>query len=276
MGHCSCVLRGVHPSGCLNEAMAAPGKRAMSVASSRPFASRRHSLPTFSPPGSFAVALSGARRFLNRGEEHMMKTRFALARPLRSLLAAALLPTTLTIAPLAIAGDKVVLLTSWYAQAEQGGFYQALADGLYEKEGLDVSIRMGGPQVNGMQLLVSKQADFIVNYDLQILKSVEQGLPVVAVAAPFQGDPQGLMTHADVSGLDGLGGKPVLVSTSGQQTWWPWLKGKYQLADNQARPYTFNLQPFLADPQTTQQAYASSELFQAIKAGVTPNASQLS
>ncbi len=73
--------------------------------------------------------------FLNRGEEHMMKTRFALARPLRSLLAAALLPTTLTIAPLAIAGDKVVLLTSWYAQAEQGGFYQALADGLYEKEG---------------------------------------------------------------------------------------------------------------------------------------------
>ncbi len=201
----------------------------------------------------------------------MMKTRFALARPLRSLLAAALLPTTLTIAPLAIAGDKVVLLTSWYAQAEQGGFYQALADGLYEKEGLDVSIRMGGPQVNGMQLLVSKQADFIVNYDLQILKSVEQGLPVVAVAAPFQGDPQGLMTHADVSGLDALGGKPVLVSTSGQQTWWPWLKGKYQLADNQARPYTFNLQPFLADPQTTQQAYASSELFQAIKAGVTPN-----
>lgn len=79
------------------------------------------------------------------------------------------------------------------------------------------------------------------------------------------------MTHADVSGLDALGGKPVLVSTSGQQTWWPWLKGKYQLADNQARPYTFNLQPFLADPQTTQQAYASSELFQAIKAGVTPN-----
>lgn len=182
--------------------------------------------------------------FLNRGEEHMMKTRFALARPLRSLLAAALLPTTLVIAPLAIAGDKVVLLTSWYAQAEQGGFYQALADGLYEKEGLDVSIRMGGPQVNGMQLLVSKQADFIVNYDLQILKSVEQGLPVVAVAAPFQGDPQGLMTHADVSGLDGLGGKPVLVSTSGQQTWWSWLKGKYQLADSQARPYTSTCNPF--------------------------------
>lgn len=198
-----------------------------------------------------------------------MKNRFGLTRPLRSLLTG--LGALLAGAPMAMAGDKVVLLTSWYAQAEQGGFYQALAEGLYQREGLDVTIRMGGPQVNGMQLLVSKQADFIVNYDLQILKSVEQGLPVVAVAAPFQGDPQGLMTHADISGLDRLQDKQVLVSTSGQQTWWPWLKGKYQLKDNQARPYTFNLQPFLAGPDTTQQAYASSELFQAIKAGQKPN-----
>jgi NitT/TauT family transport system substrate-binding protein len=198
-----------------------------------------------------------------------MKNRFGLTQPLRSLLAG--LGVLLAGAPPAMAGDQVVLLTSWYAQAEQGGFYQALAEGLYEKEGLEVTIRMGGPQVNGMQLLVSRQADFIVNYDLQILKSVEQGLPVVAVAAPFQGDPQGLMTHADVSGLDGLNNKQVLVSTSGQQTWWPWLKGKYQLQDSQARPYTFNLQPFLAGADTTQQAYASSELFQAIKAGQQPN-----
>lgn len=198
-----------------------------------------------------------------------MKNRFGLTQPLRSLLAG--LGVLLVGAPAAMAGDQVVLLTSWYAQAEHGGFYQALAEGLYEKEGLEVTIRMGGPQVNGMQLLVSRQADFIVNYDLQILKSVEQGLPVVAVAAPFQGDPQGLMTHADVSGLDGLNNKQVLVSTSGQQTWWPWLKGKYQLQDSQARPYTFNLQPFLAGADTTQQAYASSELFQAIKAGQQPN-----
>ncbi|CAH0204570.1 hypothetical protein SRABI89_01832 [Pseudomonas koreensis] len=200
-----------------------------------------------------------------------MKIRFALGQPLRSLLAMALVPAALIASPLALANDKVVLLTSWYAQAEQGGFYQALADGLYEKEGLDVTIRMGGPQVNGMQLLLNKQADFIVNYDLQILKSVEQGLPVVAVAAPFQGDPQGLLTHADVSGLDALQNKQVLVSTSGQQTWWPWLKEKYQLKDSQARPYTFNLQPFLANANTTQQAYASSELFQALKAGEKAN-----
>lgn len=169
------------------------------------------------------------------------------------------------------ANDKVVLLTSWYAQAEHGGFYQAVAEGLYAEEGLDVTIRMGGPQVNGMQLLLNKQADVIVNYDLQVLKSREQGLPVVAIGAAFQGDPQGMLTHADVKGLDGLGEKKVLVSTSGQTTWWPWLKSQYGLTDSQARPYTFNLQPFFADANTAQQGYASSELFQALKAGKQVN-----
>ncbi len=174
-------------------------------------------------------------------------------------------------APLAQAADKVVLLTSWYAQAEHGGFYQALATGLYEAEGLDVTIRMGGPQVNGMQLLLNRQADVIASYDLQVLKSVEAGMPVVAIGAAFQGDPQGMLTHADVKSLDQLKDKTVLVSTSGQTTWWPWLKAKYGLSDAQARPYTFNLQPFFANPAAAQQAYASSELLQATKAGIKPN-----
>jgi NitT/TauT family transport system substrate-binding protein len=201
-----------------------------------------------------------------------MKSRIALgssASTLRRLLPATLLG--LLAAPLAQAADKLVLLTSWYAQAEHGGFYQALATGLYQEQGLEVSIRMGGPQVNGMQLLLNRQADVIVNYDLQVLKSIEQGLPVKAIAAAFQGDPQGMLTHADVSGLDALAGKTVLVSTSGQTTWWPWLKQQYGLSDAQARPYTFNLQPFFNNPQAVQQAYASSELFQATQAGKQPN-----
>ena len=53
------------------------------------------------------------------------------------------------------AADKVTFLTSWFAQAEHGGFYQAKATGLYEKAGLDVTIKMGGPQVNGSQLLLA-------------------------------------------------------------------------------------------------------------------------
>ena len=167
------------------------------------------------------------------------------------------------------AADKVTFLTSWYAQAEHGGFYQALAKGIYQKHGLDVTIKMGGPQVNGMQLLTSDQADFMMGYDLQVLKSLEQGLPVTTIAASFQTDLQGMLTHDDVKSLaDVKNGKTVLVATSGRTTWWPWMKAKYGLTDAQSRPYTFNLQPFMADTNLVQQAYPSSEPFQAMKAGV--------
>ena len=98
----------------------------------------------------------------------------------------------------ASATDKVTFLTSWFAQAEHGGFYQAKATGLYEKAGLDVTIKMGGPQVNGMQLLLAGETDFMMGYDLQVLKAIEQGLPVTTVGTSFQFDLQGMMTHDDV------------------------------------------------------------------------------
>lgn len=90
----------------------------------------------------------------------------------------------------ALAQDKLTFLTSWYAQAEHGGFYQAVATGLYKKHGLDVTIKMGGPQVNGLQLLMAGQADVIMGYDFQALKAIEQGMPVVTVATSFQRDLQ--------------------------------------------------------------------------------------
>jgi len=169
------------------------------------------------------------------------------------------------------AEEKIVLLTSWYAQAEQGGYYQAQATGIYKKYGLEVDIRSGGPQVNGMQLLLSKRADVIIGYDQQLLEGIQRGFQAKAIAAPFQYDPQGLLTHTDVASLEGLKGKTILVSSSGQATWWPWLKGQYQLNDAQARPYTFNIQPFVADDNVAQQAYVSSEVFQVQKAGVKSN-----
>ena len=118
------------------------------------------------------------------------------------------------------AADSVTVLTSWYAQAEHGGFYQALATGLYKQAGLDVTIKMGGPQVNGMQLLVGGQADFILGYDFQVLSSVEAGIPVTTVAASFQFDPQGMLVHDDVKNLADLKGKTILVAGAGRTSWW--------------------------------------------------------
>jgi NitT/TauT family transport system substrate-binding protein len=168
----------------------------------------------------------------------------------------------------ASAADKVTFLTSWYAQAEHGGFYQAKAAGLYEKENLDVTIRMGGPQVNGLQLLLAGEADVMMGYDFQVLTSLSKGLPVITVAASFQKDLQGLMTHDHVKGLDDLKDKTILVATPGRSSWWPWLRRKYGYSDAQTQAYTFNLQPFFADKNIVQQSYPSSEPFQAMQKGV--------
>jgi NitT/TauT family transport system substrate-binding protein len=181
---------------------------------------------------------------------------------LGGLAAAALLSTT------AVAAEKVTFLTSWFAQAEHGGFYQAKAIGLYEKAGIDVTIKMGGPQVNGMQLLLAGETDVMMGYDLQVLKALEQGFPVTTIATSFQHDLQGMMTHDDVESLAGLKDKTILVATSGRTTWWPWLKARYKYTEEQAKPYTFNLQPFFADKNVAQQAYPSSEPFQAKQQGM--------
>ncbi len=163
------------------------------------------------------------------------------------------------------AADKVTFLTSWYAQAEHGGFYQAKATGLYEKEGLDVTIKMGGPQVNGMQLLLGGEADVMMGYDFQVLSGLAKGLPVITIATSFQKDLQGMMTHDNVKDLGDLKDKTILIATSGRTTWWPWLKHRFGYTDAQTQPYTFNLQPFFASNNVAQQAYPSSEPFQAMQ-----------
>ena len=189
-------------------------------------------------------------------------------RAMRSMAIATALALPLLHSLPAMAQDKLTFLTSWYAQAEHGGFYQAVARGIYKKHGLDVTVRMGGPQVNGLQLLTAGQADFIMGYDFQALKAIEQGIPVVTVGTSFQRDLQGMLTHEDIPNLAGLKGRTILIATSGRTTWWPWLKAKYGYTDDQVRAYTFNLQPFFADRKLAQQGYLSSEPFQAERAGV--------
>lgn len=166
------------------------------------------------------------------------------------------------------AADKVTFLTSWYAQAEHGGFYQAKATGLYEKAGLDVTIKMGGPQVNGLQLLLAGEADVMMGYDFQVLNSIAKGIPVITIAASFQKDLQGIMAHEHVKGLADLKDKTILVATPGRTSWWPWMRRKYGLTDAQTQAYTFNLQPFFNDKNIVQQSYPSSEPFQAMQKGV--------
>lgn len=168
------------------------------------------------------------------------------------------------------AQERVVFATDWLAQAEHGGFYQALAEGTYKKVGLDVTIRMGGPQVNGLQLLAAGQLDVAMADGLQVLSAIEQDVPVTAIAATFQKNPTVLIAHPGVARIEDLKGKPIAISAAANTTYWPWLKQKYAFTDAQKRPYGFSVQPFLADPALSQQGFATSEPFSIEKAGIKP------
>lgn len=174
-------------------------------------------------------------------------------------LAAGLLLAALPVVP-AWAQERLSFMTNWYAQAEHGGFYQAQAKGLYRAAGLDVTLRAGGPQTNGMQLLAAGQIDCFMGYDVQTMKAWEQGIPAVTVAAAFQKDAAVLIAHPGVvDRLEDLKGKTLLIGAASHQSFWPWLRATYGLQDRQLRPYTFNIQPFLANRNVVQQGYFSSE-----------------
>jgi NitT/TauT family transport system substrate-binding protein len=192
--------------------------------------------------------------------------------PVVSLSRAAAVALALGAMAPAHADEKFVYVTNWFAQAEHGGFYQAVATGLYKKAGLDATIKMGGPQVNIFQLMAAGQADCVMgSSDLQIMQNREGGLPVMTVAAVMQKDPQVLIAHEDVKTFEQLKGKTILIAASANQGYWPWVKAKFGLTDAQTRPYTFNIQPFVADKNTVQQGYITSEPYAIQKAGVKAN-----
>jgi len=171
------------------------------------------------------------------------------------------------------AQDKATFGTNWKAQAEHGGFYQAVAAGIYKKYGLDVTIRMGGPQVNHPQLLAAGAIDFNMgSSSFSALNYAKSDIPMVTVAAIFQKDPQVLIAHPGQGNdtLAAMKGKPILVGAGARATYWNFLKARFGFTDDQIRPYTFSMAPFLADKSVIQQGYLTSEPYQIEKAGIKP------
>jgi NitT/TauT family transport system substrate-binding protein len=158
--------------------------------------------------------------------------------------------------------DKVRFGTNWVAEAEHGGFYQALADGTYRKYGLDVTIVPGGPQVNNRILLPVGKIDFFLSANLlQAFDAVAQDIPTISVAALFQKDPQVLLAHPDqgIERFEDLKKLTLFISSEGRATYFQWMKSEFGFRDEQVKPYTFNPQPFLADKKSAMQGYVTSE-----------------
>jgi NitT/TauT family transport system substrate-binding protein len=202
-----------------------------------------------------------------------MTTRGLSRRRTAALLAGAAATSCVTVkSSRAQALDKLVYQTGWRAQPQHGGIYQAIASGLYQRHGLEVEVRHAGPQLDINTLLLAGRVDFIESNLFGALNYARESLPGIAVAAIFQKDERVLLAHPGVGNdsLPALKGKPILVSTAGRQSFWQWLKAKYGYTDDQARPYTFSLAPFLADRNMCTQGFVTTEPLALRAAGVDP------
>jgi NitT/TauT family transport system substrate-binding protein len=165
--------------------------------------------------------------------------------------------------------DKVSFGTNWVAEAEHGGFFQAVADGTYQKYGLDVTIVPGGPNENNRMLLIAGRIDFFMAANtLMSFDAVANNVPVVTVAAIFQKDPQVLLTHPEskITKLEELKPLTLFVSKEGISSYFQWLKSEYGFSEDRVKPYTFNPQPFVADKHSAMQGYVTSEPYAIEKA----------
>jgi NitT/TauT family transport system substrate-binding protein len=176
----------------------------------------------------------------------------------------------LVLAALALGGgvaradDHINFGTDWLAEAEYGGYYQAVAAGIYKKHGLEVAIHQGGPSVNQTQLLLAGRLDVnIASNSFIALNFVKEKIPFKVVASMYQKDPSVLIAHPGQGNdsLAALKGKPIMISADTRAGWWNFLRAKFGYSDSQIRPYNFNLQPFLADKSAIQQGFLGSEPF---------------
>ena len=202
-----------------------------------------------------------------------MGTRYRMQR--RSLLAGG---TAFALVPVSGARvsaqslDRVVFQTDWRAQAEHGGYYQAVAKGIYRKHGIECDLRQGGPQQNPAQMLVGGRADMIMSNPFQALNYARDNMPFLCIAAIFQKDPVILMTHeeAGIDSFEKMRGRPISISAAGRVTHWPFLRSRFGFDDSQIRPKAVSLQPFMVDRNAIYQGFVSSEPFSAIQAGAKP------
>jgi len=161
----------------------------------------------------------------------------------------------------------VRLQLDWYPQPEHGGFFTAQMLGYYKAEGLDVTL-VPLPEYGSVAQLVSTgKAEFGLGASDQLLEWDSNGLPLIAVSATMQHDPQAIMMHKDspVHDFKDLDGRTIAVEPGA--TWLKYITRRYDLKDVREIPSTLSIANFLADPNYVQQIFITSEPFFAQQAG---------
>lgn len=159
------------------------------------------------------------------------------------------------------------LQADWYPQPEHGGFYAALAKGLYKAEGLEVEVLPIGQYTSSFQVVATGRAEFGLGSSDQVIEAVSNDLPVIAVGANMQHDPQGIMVHQDspIRSFADLEGHSVAAQPG--STWFKFLVGKYGFKNVRETPATHSIANFMADRNYIQQIFVTSEPFFVKKAG---------
>lgn len=174
----------------------------------------------------------------------------------------------------AMALDQVTFGTNWVAQAEHGGYYQAVATGIYEAFGLDVDIRPGGPQINHRQMLVAGNIDFLMGgNNSESYNFVVEDLPFLSVATIFQKDPQVWIAHESQGWTtieDLKDASQILISADARTSYYPFMVKLHGFEESQIGPYNYSAAPFLADDGIVMQGYLTSEPFAVAQAGGDP------
>lgn len=156
---------------------------------------------------------------------------------------------------------EVKVLLNWFPEAEDGGIYEALEEGLYKKVGLDVKVIVGGERPHGQIQIASNEVQFYTGDQISLFRAIANGLPNIGVGIILQKPLTAIITHDNVSSLHDLKGKTLLVSEEGMNSYWPWMKSKYRLSDAQVRPYLGSVAPFLMDNNIAQQGYVTLETY---------------
>ncbi|AZN38236.1 ABC transporter substrate-binding protein [Paenibacillus albus] len=161
----------------------------------------------------------------------------------------------------------ITQITNWYAQAEHGGNYTALAKGFYKDAGFDMTITPG-VNVSGTQLLLSGKAQFAMSSSDEVLVARDQGIPVVAILGTFQKSPQSFTYHEGqgIKSIADLNGRKVYVSNG--VTYWEFLKKKFDLSKTTQMKYNYELASFMADDKSVVQSYITAEPYVLSQEGV--------
>ena len=165
----------------------------------------------------------------------------------------------------------VQLQLNWFPDVQHGGYYAALVHGFYEQQGLQVTIRPGGPGVPVVTQVASGRVPFGVAGAENVLLGWPQQAQTIGLMAPLQHSPRCIMVHeqSGIRSFDQL--ENVTLAISSSSLFSLFIQKRVPLAGVRVVPYSGNVAPFLLDRQHAQQAFVFSEPLVARAQGSRPH-----